>query len=340
VKWTAVDPIKSARRQIDTAVERRVNLETEAARQALEMRAWQDRTARTLHANPEDARRIFRTEIDRLAQEHGLTDGLRLGDGTPQRLNSEGFVALPVSIRCTGNSKSVLDFLVAFYRLPYLARITGVTLTANEVILPRGRGRDNTPPPEPRLTVSLNASALVLPVLKDVKGQRHGEYASVTDVQRLKREADYARLFERNIFAKWTPKPAVVVKTPEAPKTEPPPGRRHTPPAPPPDPRRDADKLRVAMCESLNGVPYVLVYDERKPEEPPTEHRLESPIDDGTLVLVQPRGIVVRAQEEKDGASRTAYFFYELGKTFKERAEVTPESHPEIAAELNLVSAQ
>lgn len=341
VKWTAIDPIQSLRERITAARVRHDALDLEALRLNKVTRDWGERTARTLSDSRADARRVFRSEIDRLAQQHGLTDGIRLGDGVPQPINSEGFVALPISLRCSGSMKSVLDFLIAFYRLPYLGRITSVQLTAEGDTAPRGRGRENTPPPEPKLNVTINASTLVLPVLKDVPGQRHGEFAQVADVPRLAREADLPKLYERNLFAKWTPKPPPPVE-PTRPTTPRDGGRRSTPPPtqPPPDPRRDAQNYRLAICEALRGVPSATVYDTSKPEQPPAEYKVDDAVDDGTVVLIQPRGMVVRVQEEQDGASRTAYYFYEIGTTFKDRAAITPESHPELAARLNLAAAQ
>lgn len=343
VQRLVLSPLKKLNNDIVNAQVRRAELQAELSNGARITRFWQERTAATLAARREDVRQIFRQQINEMLEKYGLTANVRLGDGMAQQITSDGFVAMPVQVRCTGNLQNFIDFLMDFYRRPMLARITSFTLQA-ERLAPR-RSRDGQPaeaPAEPALSITLNAAALALPVLPDVKDQRHGQFDQLEGRARLKNaEEAYAQLTARNVFMKWSPPPAVVVQKPpdptprERPRGEPAPPRRPDPPRV--DPRRDADKFRLVATEAYLGVPYAYVRDTRNLEAPMAEYQLSAELDSGKLVLIHPKGIVVQAS---DDSGEGKYYFYPIGESFKDRVELSAAEHPDLAAELGLGDAQ
>ncbi len=342
VQRFVLSPLKKLNDDIVTAQVRRAELQGELSNGTRIARFWQERTAATLATRREDVRQIFRQQINEMLEKYGLTANVRLGDGMAQQITSDGFVAMPVQVRCNGNLQTFIDFMMDFYRRPMLARVTSFTLQA-ERLAPR-RSRDGQPaeaPTEPGLSITFNAAALALPVLPDVKDQRHGQFDQLEGRARLKNaEEAYAQLTARNVFMKWSPPPAVVVQKPPDPaprertRGEPPPRRPDPPPA---DPRRDADKFRLVATEAYLGVPYAYVRDTRNLEAPMAEYQLSADLDAGKLVLIHPKGIVVQTS---DDAGDGKYFFYPIGESFKDRVELSATEHPDLAAELGLGDAQ
>jgi len=196
-------------------------------------------------------------------------------------------------------------------------------------------------PQEPMLNVSMTLSTLVLPKLPQVESRTlEGlnlddpealRAAGITPLDYLHEEQPlaYNKMLASNIFRIYRPKPPP--PRPVARNTTP---RKPPPPPPPVDPRRDADKFVLLGTTSLNGELIAYIRDERQAYEPPMRKRLNDPVDDGRIVLVHPKGIVVQVTQ---GRERGRLFFYPLGRTFKEREPVDPVKHAEIKRLLDQV---
>jgi hypothetical protein len=87
------------------------------------------------------------------------------------------------------------------------------------------------------------------------------------------------------------------------------------------NPREGADQKFVRVTTCLDGEPACYVYDELHKDQPPLKFCLDEDIDDGRLLLILPRGLVVRVGQED--------YFYPLGKSFEDREKLDPDEHPE-----------
>ena len=65
-----------------------------------------------------------------------------------------------------------------------------------------------------------------------------------------------------------------------------------------------------------------VVIDQQQRDKAPQKYGLDEQFDDGTLILILPKGVVVRTGG-KD-------YFYPLGKSFRDREEVSADTHPEV----------
>jgi len=104
------------------------------------------------------------------------------------------------------------------------------------------------------------------------------------------------------------------------------------------NPRPNADKYKLVATTSLRGARMACVLEETVVERVEVKrYRLDEPIDDGTLVLVHPSGIVVRSL----ASGHPTDFFYRLGATFAEREHLDPVEHADVyeALEAELPSA-
>jgi hypothetical protein len=102
------------------------------------------------------------------------------------------------------------------------------------------------------------------------------------------------------------------------------------PPRQPPRPNK-----KLVGTTSTNGELVAYVRNEGRRELPLERVGLNESIDDGTLVLVHPRGIVVQVEEQAGEAFAFRYYVYRLGTPFTEREELNPEVYPGIREELD-----
>ncbi len=172
----------------------------------------------------------------------------------------------------------------------------------------------------------------MLPKFKDLEHPVLGR--EVTDLEhgRLLRDLpEYNVVFQHNLFAPYRERPPVVAApTPTTqPKIEEP--RAAAPPAPAPPARVGAEQQVVICTTTLNGQPLTYILDKSGGETPVRKFYLDEAIDDGTLLLILPRGLVVGVPQSTGGEQN---FFYPLGKSFADREGVTPDSHPEVVEAL------
>lgn len=209
-----------------------------------------------------------------------------------------------------------------------------------------------------RLRITMTAVALVLPPLSSMKADRKSLselLPALKDVKptplpqipeewpaakRLSRDpSELTGVMNTHVFTKFVPKPAPEMVVQKPPDTQPV-AKVDTPPPPPPPPvRPNADKMFVIASISLNGQPAVLVRDDSAGGAT-KRFGIDEPVDDGTVILIDPTGMVVRVpQKPAPGQPAEAEaghedYFYPLGKSFKERQPFQPELHAELARQL------
>ncbi len=294
---------------------------------------WRVLVGHTLSGRPGAAQESFRDELHRLLSRHGLGATAKITPGSPsQDLKTQQWT-VPVTVNTAGTLEQIVRFMHDFYRGQNFTRLEKVSVAADSGVVQRSDSstardaRRGTLPAsissrEPELRLSLTADTLVLPAGRgqpEVTGPvlAPGEESSRVgpDVER------YATIYTHSIFQPWSP--PVVVGQELAGR-----GRAAGGATPQDDPA--ASRL-VRFCAQIDYQPVTYVDDTR----PTTERRLTpqhlgDPLDGepGRIVLIHPEGVVVRVVSPVDGSRKD--FFYRLGVTFRERAELTPENYPEI----------
>lgn len=323
------------------------------------------KTRRTLHGDPKEAQLIFADSLHKLLHRNGLADdpsskATKITPGSFAYDKYSEFYEVPLTITASGTMNELVNFLCDFYQLPYMARLERVTLAADPAVITAavapehgggttngangntrrasvrarstaGRPGTQVGPDGPELTITIKATTLVMPKLKDEK-----EYAVIADPNvedaayaRLPQAKEvYAEVFRQSLFKPWQPEqkpettPAVVVDTTpkETAKIEE--HRREVV-----NPRSNAEHMFVRAVDALAGNPLALVVDETNPGALATTYHNDDEIDDGKILLILPRGMVVRSAEAHGGHTD---YFYPLGKSFAEREPLSPEEHPQI----------
>jgi Tfp pilus assembly protein PilO len=343
VKSKIIAPRVRLKQEIKQETERLGMLETRLASAPKKISAWQAHTRQTLHTDWPVAHATFREDVEDLLKRNGLTEGLTFNQ-LPERPDKkgarEGFVELPLSVNVKGELDNLVNFLKDLYQRPYLVRIEKLHLGAELSGRSKGRkGRGGGG--EPKLSISMTLSTLVLPKLEDVghptidleaMNSPDGDVV-LASTARLSEDPDaYNEIARTNIFDIYEP-PQVAVKPPE-PKPAKPERGPEPPRPPPPPPRPDLVLLGVGRLDD-GPVAYVVNADD--PTEPPEAYSLNAEVDDGRLVLIVPEGIVVRVSAEGVRGRPAKTYFYPLGANFKEREEVDPVQHPEVSRLLQLV---
>lgn len=309
---------------------------------------WQERTGLTLGRELSAVHRAFGDDVNRLLEQHNLTQvenwTIRpMKEHREKKPPREGFVELPLSVRVGGKLSDLVGFLRDLYQRPYDVRVDKLSL-ASEKGRTLTRRKRRGAADEPELSITMTLSTLVLPKAKDVEHPTL-DLESVDDPNsaavlamalRLAEEDldEYDQIAEVNFFQLYKeptreiPKPvtAPVVRDDDKP-----------PPPPPPDKRRDAHKYVVHGVGHLPDGPVAYVINTDDALEPATGYRLNDEVDDGKLVLIVPEGIVVRVAAEEGPREPPKDYFYPLGASFKEREEVQPTEHPDVARLLRLV---
>ncbi|WP_320046858.1 GspMb/PilO family protein [uncultured Ilyobacter sp.] len=318
---------------------------------------WRERTRATLGTDVTAAHAAFREDVALLLDRNKLTQGRRIAQRKESREKKgprEDFVELPLAVNVEGTLADLDNFLEDLAQRPYFVRVDKLELRAEHRKASGGRrGRDASADTEPQLAISLTLSTLLLPETKNVAHP-------TMDLEALNSPADpqtgepvlayaerlqepdltaYDEVAKVNLFKLFVEPKKVVVKTPDPPKEDkkdPPPVVKNT--APPPDPRRNAHKFVLEGVGVLDDGPIAYVINTDEPTSFPDTYRLNDEVDDGRLVLIVPDGIVVRVAASAGRHREPAKnYFYKLGDTFKQRVEVNPSEHAEIAKELSLV---
>jgi hypothetical protein len=312
------------------------------------VQAWRKQTARTLGPDPFRAHQAFREDVAMLLDRNNLI-GAQAGDQGKVTKDKErhrkewwreGFVELPLKVHAEGTLPDLVNFLRDLYQRPYVVRVETLSLRPD---LGRKGKQGST---EPRLTIDMTLTTLVLPELADLEHptvdpealnnpENEVELASALHLSEEDPVA-YNEIARVNFFKIYEPPPRVVQKPPEEKPAET--KLVDKPPPPPPvDPRRDAHKFKLEGMGHLDDGPVAYVTNVDQPGQPPDAYRLNDDVDDGQLVLIVSEGIVVRVAPAGGSRLPPEYYFYPLGSTFAEREEVKADEHPEITRLLQLV---
>ncbi len=343
-KSKVYEPRVRLKEEIKNETERRDTLGVRLAGAPKIINAWQDYTGQTLHTDSSAAHAAFREDVEGLLKRNGLAEGLTFNQPPEDRDKKwprEGFVELPLSVNVKGKLGDLVNFLKDLYQRPYLVRVDKLHLGA-ELSRRSKSGRNRGGGTEPKLSITMTLSTLVLPKLKgiahpmiDLEAMNNPQGDVVlASAARLSEDPDaYNEISRRSIFELYEPPPQVVVAPRETKPTEPKPPEG-PPPPPPPPPRPD---LVLQGVGRLNDGPVAYVINPDDPTELPREYRLNDDVDDGKVVLIVSEGMVVRVRPKGGQRQPLKNYFYPLGSNFKEREEVDPSTHPDVSRLLQLV---
>ncbi len=339
VRALFLEPRRAALAQLAAEERRAADLENHLNRELTVQSRWLDRVRGTLRGEANEAAIAFRDDVSALLNKHGLTADLTTsprGQRVEEKAEARrGFTELSLQVSVKGKLEQLVGFLRELYQRPYEKRVARITLGVEgglaAAVDPKKRGKNRG---EPRLNITMTLVALhlprtAIPAAAGFDPREPGEFEPLA----LPQEPEaYDEIVRINPFKLFEPEPRVAVKpTPEsAPASAP---TREV--AVKPRPKARPDHHLVATV-SLNGEPLAYI-DESKRTDPPAPRRLNDEVADGKLVLIHPRGVVLRVREGDD----VNYYFYGLGASFKDRGEeVGPGVDPDVARQLKLVLKQ
>lgn len=343
-------------------------------------RSWEEQALRTLSTEVDRAHPRFRDDITAMAKKHGLVGGHSLGERAVVEISrgpQKGFKKLPLAFSCAGSLKSLESFLLDLYQMPYYVNVDKLVITPNPVEqgLTGSKKKDAPRDPDgPELRINMDLATLVLPRLPEVKAATFLEppaapaSGSVTATRDAATQAsrpatrsatqpvtqpvenpprylredpiEYAMISRTNLFKQYVPPKTqeIVVKPP--PDSTP---RVESKPPPPPPPKRDT---RVVLgTTGMAGDPIVFVREADDRLNPPTELRLNEAVSDdgrGHIVLIHPKGIVIRVKPREPGQPAKNYFVA-LGSKLSDRVELAGAAqleYPDVYYQLTRVLAQ
>lgn len=308
---------------------------------------WKKIVARTLDYAPERAHMRFREDMSSLLERHGFTNAQLTVRSLAPRRNKDGTVELPVQITTRGKLKALVSLMVDIARREYLLRVESLSITAEQGrsaadpgAAAAGRRGRTAPaaqpagdPNGPDLSIAITASTLAVPKLENIVAQPLGEIVASEQGRLPRPPAEYDQIVAANVFSDYKAppppeQPTAPVVADGAPVTQPP----VEAPRPAVNPRADAAHLALVGSTGTRGELRALVRDDRNPTDPADSYPLNSTLDDGVLVLVHPRGIVVHSTAGPDAGRE---FFYKLGTKFTERVLVANVVLPDVRRELD-----
>lgn len=343
VQWGFISRWDAAERDLDRAAERVEKLQRQLRLSETAEQRWAELTP--IAHNVELAQGLFRQDVTQMLATNGLGEECTIRKLPARKIKSANdvdFTEVRLSVQTRGALRELLNFQRDFYQRDYPARLDQVSLTAENTgrrTRTAGRGRPGreaaAEEAEPRLNMTMTLSALVLPQIKNARQQ------GTADLQPLPRDdepgrlprptVDYELVVEHNLFEEWKPAAEIVVAQPvTTERPRPNPGPTPLPPAPSPPP---PERILLGVT-SIRGKPAVYVRDQDRLDVAPDRVYINQELHDGTLVLVDTRGMVVQVPEDTEDGTEYRYYFYELGETFSEREELDPQAHPDIVRRL------
>ncbi len=337
VKTLIIGPLNSLDEKINAQREKIADYDAEKVLLRRIESDWKDLTRRTLARSPQQAERVFREDMHQLLEKHGLGNPkVSPGSYIPYR---NGAVGVPLNINASGTLNQIVGFLRDFYRRDYLARLEKVRLTADSAVISQvnsnrrrsrpgrrgGRDHDALGPNGPELRVTISATTLVLPELKEVDGFPIMEEIVELDEGRLRHPIDeYELIYEKSLFTPYQ-EPRTVVHSPDP---RPTPEPDSTPVERTPVNRRPhANEKYVRGIHLLpDGEYFAQVYNDRASADPVERVYLDDEVDDGRLILIHRHGIVVRTDQDGEITD----WFYPLGTSFADREKLDPDLHPQV----------
>lgn len=366
VKSAIIGPFDDLAKQKQAAAARNNSLYQSLSIERGAAANWTARTGKLFSSEADIDDRLFETrqrfldDISKLLAMHNL-EGQAFNFPPPAPPAKNGFSDVPMSVTVTGTMGGLVGFLRDFYLRPYPARIKSLRIapadpgaatalaTATEKhrdnLRPRGHRKDSAAPnsssatPPERIKITLSMVTLATAPLRGVETSKLPD--DFTSVKRIEREGDPRAAFiaangndasaegPTVAMLDWfrktpppPPPPPPVDTTPKVAHAAPPP----PPPPPPPDPRKDADKLSVIGTIAFGSTHTVYVRDDRTPGGSIQHVHVGETIDDGKVVLVHPKGMIVRVEEKAPDSGQTLRwvdYFYEIGKDFRSRVHLT-----------------
>jgi hypothetical protein len=320
VHWAVLQPLESFNQELADAQRKKDNLTdfVEAHRDVAGQ--WQNHTERAFSADPDSAQAELAAEIVALLKYHHFAREYNIEKRSP-RTGKSGLTEVSLRISAEGPLESVVGFMRDFYAKPYFARLSEVSLHSKAGKRARS-GRPGSQMTDDDVTLSVGATAVTLSVgmtattivLPSLKGARPKPYNAMANAPaRLKHGLKaYDEIAEVNFFQRYKP-PKAIVSTPttqEIVRVDPDPPSRPKPPRP---------DMRVVYVGTLNGEPVAYVVDDGHREVPAVKYRLNDEIDDGQLVLIHAKGIVVRVTDERGSSEEFEDYFCPRNTSFKER---------------------
>ena len=345
VNWGVVQRWQNLNDDVAKLAQEEQELHRRLAKASIAEDRWS--ALKPLAHNPDVAEQRFYRDINTLLARHGLmtTSANSTTKTQPVAASKKNpFAQVKAVVNTEGTLNQVLGFLCDLYRREYLLRVDNIRLNVQQTgrrsfTARRGRrGRSASRREEPtvssedgpKLKVSLTAMALVLPEITNGPPQSAIERVEPPpeSLGRLPRDpTEYELVLTDNLFKEWQPKPTQVVTGPP----DPPGPTGVKDPVKPPQPP-SSKVLTATMCTF--GKLEVLVRDEERLELPPERLGVNDPVDDGTLVLVYPGGMVVQVLSDEGEEFEYTYYVYERGRSFSEREELDPVRYPELQRQL------
>ncbi|MBN2447667.1 MAG: hypothetical protein JXO22_13115 [Phycisphaerae bacterium] len=307
-------------------------LEAQLARGERLADMWKQRTALTLSSDIEDAQIFLHEHLYNLLKQAGFNDPMvgrpsAIGHRVYGRYKGVDFKEVTVQMHVQGQMRNLMTFLRDFYQLPYYADLSQMVVNVKKTKTRKiGRGEERAE--EPTLDVTMTATALVLPRMKDVPSAEYDPNGPKLDPRLLYPDelSAYDALVSANVFKKWVkpvpPPPVRPVETPDEREDD----------EPIVTPQRDPlpDKTLVKV-EAVNGHYFAAVRDNGRLDLPPEEIALNGRIEDGVIVFVDRDGVVMRVQgPDETGVRVTTEYFWPLGGSLRDRVELDPNEHSDI----------
>jgi len=321
VPWL-IEPFTEGSKKLEEAKNEFRRRMEEVSRKAELQDQYRALAAKTLSLDAEQAGKALHALLVELAEAN------RLGKVSVERSIISRIKGSPTTVRVTISGecplRSLVDFLEAFYRLPYAVSLASLSLTPMS-----SRGPGGTV-----MKFSAGVQAMVLHP-NPMVGKRPVPTASLNPKERgqgkrLQHEyaVAYAPIYTKDVFSG----PVQVVAAPSTPTTR---SRFESPRSPTPprvDPQATTVLIGVAKYpwydpESGQTAVYqeAVTRNDRTNEKRVVRTGEPFGLSDhaGTLVLVDSSGAVVRTPARE-------MYFYPLGKPFTESTRLDPNSHPDL----------
>ena len=303
-----VDRAQELNRDISAVGSKLASLDAVLLNKQAYIEQWMELGSRTLAAD--EARAVTRLdeELKGLIAAHKLEES----SVTPQGAGPIGKTGL-----------DIVAFVHGFYRLPYVLRMTNLSLSSSEASK------------EGMIKITASITTLLLPSTKFVKAivPAPANASEQEEGRRLGSEAtlvSFAGIYERNILAPWQEPPKPQAKRPEPkPKAKSPlPKPKAKPRAPTPDPERANTKVVALLSywDPIAGelVEEVVTNNQRRGQETEKRIKLGEKLDGLSLTMIHWLGAVATDESGKKS------YVYPLGLKLSEREELTEQNHPDI----------
>jgi hypothetical protein len=321
-----IAPFTAANRQLKAAQKRQAQLTAEVSKKSELQEAYRALAARTLSLNADAAGKELHSVLNDLAQTARIGRPIinkPIERTSRDRVTRSPLTVISVLVQGEGQIGDVVNFLDAFYRLPYMLYITELRLTPAQVKtgqVIKFEAKVETLVLQPNTVVG-RRQVTTAPLEPHLRGK--------ADRLAQKNASEYKQVAAKNIFAQQVP---VVQAPPQPPPPTPVPANRFATAQPQkPDNRNKTILVGIARYPWYDGgTGGTTIYQEAITRNDLTNEkrviRVGESLDVGTLVLVDSSGAVVRT------GSREVYLYYlyPLGKPLTESTKLDPGTQPDL----------